>query len=332
MADTTSFLPLRAIITFGLELAQVVGKIHIDDCFFHDVMWPYGYVIDGESADFASAFVSVDSTIITNSLLYKTPKAINYKNTIANYILFENNSVWYGERQVIRAEDSGNGSNPEIMVNHNTFYQNANRVVQFRLGLAENNLITIKNNIFANILNDLAGGVGEDNLKDPIQIRTGENTLITHNCFFNTAELADVADTTDIVDNMRVDPMFANAPFAEDPGPDADFTLSADSPVLGQADDGSAIGDLKWDPTATAVDNNNPGSLPRGFVLEQNYPNPFNPTTTIAFTLKENGLTTLSIYNTLGQNVATLLNKPLSAGSHSVQFNAIDIPLRYLFL
>jgi len=50
------------------------------------------------------------------------------------------------------------------------------------------------------------------------------------------------------------------------------------------------------------------------FSLRQNYPNPFNPSTTIGFTLQHSAPTTLKIYNTVGQEVATLVNEVLEAG------------------
>lgn len=62
-----------------------------------------------------------------------------------------------------------------------------------------------------------------------------------------------------------------------------------------------------------------------GYKLSQNYPNPFNPTTKINFDLKESGFTTLKVYDMLGNEVATLVNKELTNGSHSVNFNAANL-------
>lgn len=59
------------------------------------------------------------------------------------------------------------------------------------------------------------------------------------------------------------------------------------------------------------------------FSLYQNYPNPFNPTTSILFNLKEATTVTLKIYDMLGMEIKTILkNMPMSAGTHSVKFNA----------
>lgn len=62
---------------------------------------------------------------------------------------------------------------------------------------------------------------------------------------------------------------------------------------------------------------------PVNFKLEQNYPNPFNPVTTIRFAIPVNGVTSLKIYNILGEQAAVLLNENLSAGEHKVEWNAL---------
>jgi hypothetical protein len=68
-------------------------------------------------------------------------------------------------------------------------------------------------------------------------------------------------------------------------------------------------------------------SAPSVFRLSQNYPNPFNPTTVIRFELGEDAIVTLNIYNILGQEVATLLNRePLDEGEQEAEFNAASLP------
>lgn len=67
-------------------------------------------------------------------------------------------------------------------------------------------------------------------------------------------------------------------------------------------------------------------NLPEGFVLHQNYPNPFNPTTTITFSLEENGPTTLKIYDVLGREIQTLIDETLEAGKiHRFIFNGSEL-------
>jgi hypothetical protein len=68
--------------------------------------------------------------------------------------------------------------------------------------------------------------------------------------------------------------------------------------------------------------NSDISALPSKFSLNQNYPNPFNPTTNISYTIPQNGLVTLKVYNALGAEVAVLINNNQAAGSYSVNFNA----------
>ena len=65
-------------------------------------------------------------------------------------------------------------------------------------------------------------------------------------------------------------------------------------------------------------------TIPDGYALEQNYPNPFNPTTEISFGIPQAGEVKLAIYNLSGQLVRTLVSSQLSAGNHSVSWNATD--------
>jgi hypothetical protein len=58
--------------------------------------------------------------------------------------------------------------------------------------------------------------------------------------------------------------------------------------------------------------------LPQAFALHQNYPNPFNPTTTIKYDVREDARVVLKIYNVLGQEVRTLVDRKETAGFKSV--------------
>ena len=61
---------------------------------------------------------------------------------------------------------------------------------------------------------------------------------------------------------------------------------------------------------------------PSSFSLEQNYPNPFNPSTTIRFSIPVETEVHLNVYNTLGQEVAEIINSRLKEGYHEVEFDA----------
>ena len=62
------------------------------------------------------------------------------------------------------------------------------------------------------------------------------------------------------------------------------------------------------------------------FLLDQNFPNPFNPSTTIRYGLPSRSHVSLTVYNTLGQGVATLMNGEQDPGYHEVRFDGAHLP------
>ncbi len=71
----------------------------------------------------------------------------------------------------------------------------------------------------------------------------------------------------------------------------------------------------------TPIPNRSPA-----FELQQNYPNPFNPSTTIQFQVVENCHVQLKVFNTLGQTVATLVNREFQPGGYQLTFDAAGLP------
>ena len=95
------------------------------------------------------------------------------------------------------------------------------------------------------------------------------------------------------------------------------------------------VGDLNWFPDkkaqweewVTAIgDEDMDINAPRNYTLSQNYPNPFNPATKINFSIPVAGKTILTVYNVLGQKIATLVDEKLREGSYSYEFNASNLP------
>ena len=62
-------------------------------------------------------------------------------------------------------------------------------------------------------------------------------------------------------------------------------------------------------------------NLPKEFALVQNFPNPFNPSTTLKYEIPKESYVTLKVYDILGREVATLVNKQQKAGYYEVQFS-----------
>jgi choice-of-anchor A domain-containing protein/uncharacterized repeat protein (TIGR01451 family) len=78
-------------------------------------------------------------------------------------------------------------------------------------------------------------------------------------------------------------------------------------------------------PTST-TGTKDKSELPGSFNLEQNYPNPFNPSTSIRFSVSKKEVVSLTVFNSIGEVVNTLVNGEFEAGSYEVKFNSNNLP------
>ncbi|MGE5438485.1 MAG: SdrD B-like domain-containing protein [Bacteroidota bacterium] len=104
-------------------------------------------------------------------------------------------------------------------------------------------------------------------------------------------------------------------------GVTSDFGTNGQSSCFDVADGTTSIGK----PVALVLSTTGikrGAEIPTEFTLQQNYPNPFNPSTTIEFAVPAAGQYTLRVFNMLGQEVATLLDRELPVGYHMVVFDA----------
>ncbi len=78
-------------------------------------------------------------------------------------------------------------------------------------------------------------------------------------------------------------------------------------------------------PSITGVDSRDLVTIPEEYSLSQNYPNPFNPSTNIEFNVAKQGQVVLKVYNVIGKEVATILDKVMPAGSQRIIFNGSNL-------
>jgi len=93
---------------------------------------------------------------------------------------------------------------------------------------------------------------------------------------------------------------------------------------------GWSVGDegkiLKYNILTSIQGNDFDISKPEQFSLYQNYPNPFNPKTIIRYSLSGNQFIMLNIFDVLGNEIASLVNKEQKPGSYEVEFDAGNLP------
>lgn len=84
-------------------------------------------------------------------------------------------------------------------------------------------------------------------------------------------------------------------------------------------------GRLYGDTSATLVEYEPLTILPKNLELLQNYPNPFNPITNIEYVLPKESYVNLAVYNSLGEEIAVLVNEYQRSGKYKVQFSTSEI-------
>jgi hypothetical protein len=105
------------------------------------------------------------------------------------------------------------------------------------------------------------------------------------------------------------------------PPTDVDFSLQA--PQAGDATYFIEVTDACTDPGPQSNNLDPPFSFdlpPEALMLEGNYPNPFQTSTTVAFSLPETGPATVTVFDVMGRKVATLVDRELAAGAHTVSW------------
>ena len=173
----------------------------------------------------------IDTVVVSNCIIYDITKegVLLYESSgngpAVHYAEIENCTFYNIGREAIKSQ----GNDPMMRINHCTFDNcggSSKRMVYPR----DANDVIIKNSLFTN--NSYSSFV-----------KLYGNSVFSYNAFFNVGALSTDGNNVTVSDTMRVDPLYT------DPA-NGDYTLQDGSPVLGMADDGFALGDLRWDPNA----------------------------------------------------------------------------------
>ncbi len=105
----------------------------------------------------------------------------------------------------------------------------------------------------------------------------------------------------------------------------ATIEVSGSADICSDSLSGNVTGSGSFCSTPTEIESETLTEIPTIFALYQNYPNPLNPSTTISFSIPNEELVSLQVFNSLGEEVAELLYETKPAGNYSVSFDASEL-------
>ncbi len=284
--------------------------LKVINCYFHDV-------VKGSDGNFFRAYkyTFADSVIFRGCIFENCGKeGIRLKEYYdmegsgfyqVKYFEVTNCTFWNTKNEAIvvyAGDNEPNTTGPTIRINHCTFencgYNNSRIVNAWECDDTE-----VKNCILTNSPGNEYG------------VKLYGPTAIIHHCDLFNVEDFKISRDAQIGDGMlSLDPQYTDR-FA------GDFTLSASSPVLGMADDGTAMGDPRWDPMGTGIPDKNTNSMPHNFRLHTNYPNPFNSETVISYSLPHSMYIIIDIFDSRGRKITRLFSGQRIAGDYSIVWN-----------
>ncbi|MBU8935040.1 MAG: T9SS type A sorting domain-containing protein, partial [candidate division Zixibacteria bacterium] len=140
----------------------------------------------------------------------------------------------------------------------------------------------------------------------------------------------EIPDTCGKFAGLSVDEFLVIANMALGDHPDADDSLAAYDADISDVNSTADCLNIRFNDCIVVpvpmsfqgVISAKPEGLPTEYGLDQNYPNPFNPVTQISFALPNASHVRLDIFNIMGQTISTVVDAPMSAGYHSVNWNA----------
>jgi hypothetical protein len=150
-------------------------------------------------------------------------------------------------------------------------------------------------------------GTGDDDDDDENEVKFGKKGSVFATVYAPSSKI-EVKEKTDVT----------GALYANEVKVDKEANLTLDS-FFDLSGTGGSAKQMAWssEPEFEAV--------PTDFALNQNYPNPFNPSTTISYALPDEGFVSIKVYDILGRQVASLVNRTQDTGRYQVRFDANNL-------
>ncbi len=336
-------------------------SIYVEDCFIHSIGHPKSLGGNGRVIDLRT-ITTHDSVVVRNCTFFNLSDRIMRSNgTITNYVEFDHNtcfvtSGYHGGLQSGKAKELKVTNN--ILRNVIVWGAHRNRVKPLgkaveQLQPENNNMyvvsidtsklivpkITVRNNniywekkytdIWAKYKDSTkAPGIYTATINRAIGADSAKAFMVEELKF--TKEPDDIVAFTDAglgtPNSLTLPENWWNV--YQDPKDtksiNGAYPTTSKSYTAG--DKGLPLGDLNWFPDKkkifTGIEKFESGTIPTSIELSQNYPNPFNPVTNINYTITKQMKVSLSIFDVLGREVATLVNQVQEPGRYNVDFDA----------
>jgi poly(beta-D-mannuronate) lyase len=286
-------------------------RLIANDCYFHDVS------LDGNGNFFrAYAGTQADSIIFTNCLFENAGKeGIRLKDEAdgsgqynVGYFEMTNCTMWNIPKEAVyiyAGDDNMFTTGPVIEIDHCTF-DNCGYDTAVVIHPRECDFTTIKNSLITN-----------SPASPSAVILYGQAAEISYSDVFNTGNIAIERGAQIGPGMLYVDPVYTDAV-------SGNFRLDETSPVIGKAEDGQTMGDLRWAEGLTGMNLNDGQNISYNFELYPGYPNPFNPSTTIHYNIHQPGFVSLAIYDINGRLVEEIDHGYKTSGHYTSRWNARD--------
>lgn len=297
-----------------------IGNFVFENCVFHDFK---DYIIHGMKDAYARGLIQ-DSVFIDNVVVYNAKHFLQYKHVSLHHLEMSNSTIYDMQGMALKIGKIGyrcvleSPGKPYVPITDETITPTG-----FIDHCTMNNLGDIHGHIqideayhTLNITNCIFSNQQEFN-QPPVYLNDAvvdTAIIISNTCFWNTAGFNGVDKSVYIFrDTLMINPDYKSVTIP-------DFSLPEDSHLLTFANDGSAIGDPKWKSYITSA----PNFIQNESLLLTCFPNPVKDRLTIEFDIKRKYHVSVKIFNIFGNEVETVLNQAVTAGNHTVFWQATN--------